>query len=601
MPDRSNIPDSPMRIALAQLDPIERRHRRQHRKVLDAIDGRHSARGGPARHAGDGAPGLLHRRSGRGRGLPRRQRARDAAHRRRRAAASPPSSASSITTARRTNDNGTHPQAQRRGRCLATARPAARAQVAAAQLSLLRRQALLHARASRATPVDVRARLAARVRLGVSICEDMWDAFYAVKPLPELAAKGAERARSTSTPRRSTPASASERDAHHPPAHRAAANARSSTSTPSAPPTTARTSSRSTARASSTTRDGRLLAIGPAVRRGAADRRRTDLPDARRRRRLRAAASVDREREIYDALRHGAARLHAQDRLHATPSCRCRAASIRRWRSRLPPTRSGPDRVSAFNMPSQFNTETTRGRSPRELAQRARRALWRHPDPRASPTRSSAVFEPHAHPIARGFTRENLQARIRGLLMMAESNDTGALLISCGNETEIALGYATLYGDMCGGISLIGDLSKTDVYRLARYVNARHGAEKIPEEAFTIVPSAELADGSVRSLRLRGRRAPRRRDGRAPPQRRRAPRALRTPRARSGDASCPTPTAGPSTTSTRAPRSRPCSTTAAGRIRRSVYKRLQGPPIVIVSERAFGFDLRETIINGWTG
>ena len=64
--------------------------------------------------------------------------------------------------------------------------------------------------------------------------------------------------------------------------------------------------------------------------------------------------------------------------------------------------------------------------------------------------------------------------------MMAESNDTGALLISCGNETEIALGYATLYGDMCGGMSLIGDLSKTDVYRLARHVNREHGREMIP-------------------------------------------------------------------------------------------------------------------------
>ena len=104
-----------------------------------------------------------------------------------------------------------------------------------------------------------------------------------------------------------------------------------------------------------------------------------------------------------------------------------------------------------------------------------------------------SVFERHAHPIARGFTRENLHARIRGLLMMAESNDTGALLISCGNETEIALGYATLYGDMCGGVSLIGDLGKLDVYRLARHVNARHGEAKIPEETFHIKPSAELA------------------------------------------------------------------------------------------------------------
>ena len=103
------------------------------------------------------------------------------------------------------------------------------------------------------------------------------------------------------------------------------------------------------------------------------------------------------------------------------------------------------------------------------------------------------TFEAHAHPIERSLTRENLHARIRGLLMMAESNDTGALLLSCGNETEIALGYATLYGDMCGGISVIGDLSKVDVYRLARHVNQRHGREIVPEDTFTLKPSAELA------------------------------------------------------------------------------------------------------------
>ncbi len=105
------------------------------------------------------------------------------------------------------------------------------------------------------------------------------------------------------------------------------------------------------------------------------------------------------------------------------------------------------------------------------------------------------VFERHAHPIAKSLARENLHARIRGVLMMVESNDTGALLISCGNETEIALGYATLYGDMCGGMSLIGDLSKTDVYGLSRYVNRKHGREIIPAETFTIKPSAELAAG----------------------------------------------------------------------------------------------------------
>ena len=125
----------------------------------------------------------------------------------------------------------------------------------------------------------------------------------------------------------------------------------------------------------------------------------------------------------------------------------------------------GPGNVRAYNMPSRFNTETTKS-----IAAKVAAALGVHygviPIHEIDET-VARTFEAHAHPIGRGFTRENLQARIRGLLMMAESNDTGALLISCGNETEIALGYATLYGDMCGGISIIGDLSKVDVYRLA--------------------------------------------------------------------------------------------------------------------------------------
>ena len=146
----------------------------------------------------------------------------------------------------------------------------------------------------------------------------------------------------------------------------------------------------------------------------------------------------------------------------------------------------GPERVSAYNMPSRFNTETTRS-----IAERLAQAFG--VEYGVIPIQDidehvRAVFETHAHPIAQGFTRENLHARIRGLLMMAESNDTGALLISCGNETEIALGYATLYGDMCGGVSLIGDLSKLDVYRLARYVNAKHGSERSRKTRSTSSP-----------------------------------------------------------------------------------------------------------------
>ena len=183
--------------------------------------------------------------------------------------------------------------------------------------------------------------------------------------------------------------------------------------------------------------------------------------------------------------------------------------------------------------------------------------------------------------------------------MMAESNDTGALLLSCGNETEIALGYATLYGDMCGGISVIGDLSKVDVYRLARHVNARHGREIVPEETFTLKPSAELAEGQFDPFDyyvmapVVSELAERRRSAVG------ADRAVRASGRSTRPASCPIPRAAPSTTSTPSATFRAVVHEAFQRMRRSVYKRLQGPPILAVSERAFGFDLRETIINGW--
>lgn len=87
-------------------------------------------------------------------------------------------------------------------------------------------------------------------------------------------------------------------------------------------------------------------------------------------------------------------------------------------------------------------------------------------------------------------TEENIQARIRGNLLMAYSNSYGNLLLSTGNKSELAVGYTTLYGDMCGGISVIGDVYKTDVYRLANYVNREK--EIIPKEIINKPPSAEL-------------------------------------------------------------------------------------------------------------
>lgn len=94
-----------------------------------------------------------------------------------------------------------------------------------------------------------------------------------------------------------------------------------------------------------------------------------------------------------------------------------------------------------------------------------------------------------------GTTEENLQARIRGIYSMAYSNLYGNLLLTTGNKSEIAVGYTTLYGDMSGGLAVIGDLYKTDVYRLAQFIN-RH-KEIIPYEIIQKVPSAELKEGQT--------------------------------------------------------------------------------------------------------
>ena len=90
-------------------------------------------------------------------------------------------------------------------------------------------------------------------------------------------------------------------------------------------------------------------------------------------------------------------------------------------------------------------------------------------------------------------TEENIQARIRGALVMAVSNKFGCLVLTTGNKSELGVGYCTLYGDMCGGLAVISDVPKTLVYRLARFVNSR--ASLIPQSTIEKPPSAELAPG----------------------------------------------------------------------------------------------------------
>ena len=92
--------------------------------------------------------------------------------------------------------------------------------------------------------------------------------------------------------------------------------------------------------------------------------------------------------------------------------------------------------------------------------------------------------------LAQDTTEENIQARCRGMLLMAISNKTGRMLLTTGNKSEMAVGYATLYGDMAGGFAPIKDCSKSLVYRLAKYRNSR--SQVIPDRVLTRPPSAEL-------------------------------------------------------------------------------------------------------------
>ena len=110
-----------------------------------------------------------------------------------------------------------------------------------------------------------------------------------------------------------------------------------------------------------------------------------------------------------------------------------------------------------------------------------------------------SVFQEYKNTLADTFenlpediTEENIQARIRGNLLMALSNKFGWLVLACGNKSEVAVGYCTLYGDMVGGFSPLKDVPKIMVYSLASFINKKEGREKIPLAILEKAPSAEL-------------------------------------------------------------------------------------------------------------
>jgi NAD+ synthase (glutamine-hydrolysing) len=235
----------------------------------------------------------------------------------------------------------------------------------------------------------------------------------------------------------------------------------------------------------------------------------------------------------------------------------------------------GADRVHGVSMPSRYSSEGTRGDAER-LAQALGvdfREIAIEPMVEAY---DSALAE-HFAGRNSDLTEENLQARIRGTLLMALSNKFGWLVIATGNKSELSVGYSTLYGDLAGGFALIKDVYKTDVFRLSRWLNERAGRELIPSSIIERAPSAELRADQLDEDSL-------------PPY----PKLDKVLEAY-----------------VELDRSREELTQdgfepevverALGMIDRAEYKRRQAPPGVKLRPKAFGRDRRTPITNRWPG
>ena len=150
----------------------------------------------------------------------------------------------------------------------------------------------------------------------------------------------------------------------------------------------------------------------------------------------------------------------------------------------------GADRVHGVALPSRYSSEHSLADA-RDLADNLGVELRTIPIERIHRAVEQELA-PHFGSGPSGVAEENLQARIRGDLLMALSNKRGWLLLTTGNKSELAVGYCTLYGDMCGGLAVLSDVPKAMVYALAGLVNQRAGRELIPANSITKPPSAEL-------------------------------------------------------------------------------------------------------------
>jgi NAD+ synthase (glutamine-hydrolysing) len=235
----------------------------------------------------------------------------------------------------------------------------------------------------------------------------------------------------------------------------------------------------------------------------------------------------------------------------------------------------GPDRVHTVSMPSRFSSPETR-RDARLLAENLGTDFRELPIEDTVGAAEAALAESFAG-RERDLAEENLQARVRGLLLMGLSNKFGWLVVATGNKSELSVGYATLYGDLAGGFALLKDVFKTDVFRLARYLNERDGRELIPQTIIDRPPSAELRENQLDEDSL--------------PPYEALDRILeayveedRSLEELSADGFDPE-----------------VVERAVALIDRAEYKRRQAPPGVRLTPKAFGRDRRTPITNRWRG
>ena len=155
----------------------------------------------------------------------------------------------------------------------------------------------------------------------------------------------------------------------------------------------------------------------------------------------------------------------------------------------------GPENVLGISMPSCFTTNASIGDA-KTLAEKL--GIEFSEIPIKEPFDAYLhLLEPHFQGKDVDITEENIQARIRGILLMAMSNKHGYIVLSTGNKSEVAVGYSTLYGDMCGGLGVIGDVTKTRVYDLCRHINKIEKKEIILNSIIDKPPSAELRPDQI--------------------------------------------------------------------------------------------------------